>query len=72
MKVHVKVKPNSPQQKIVEFGGFRYLVYLKESPENNKANIELINLLSKHLGVPHNRIHIKFGATGEDKILEVD
>lgn len=71
MKVHVRVKPNSNKQEIVEFGGFRYLVYLKEAPENNKANIELINLMAKRLGVPPGRIKIKFGATGEDKILEV-
>jgi hypothetical protein len=72
MKIHVKVKPNSNKQEIVEFGNFRYLVYLKSVPEDNKANIELINLLSKHMGVPPNHIKIKFGASGTNKILEVD
>lgn len=72
MKVYVKVKPNSSQQKIVEFGEFRYLIYLKSAPENNSANIELINLLSKHLGVPASHIKIKFGASCGEKILEVN
>jgi len=72
MKVYVKVKPNSSKQEIVEFGDSRYLVYLKSAPENNEANIELINMLSKHLGVPASHIKIKFGASGPDKILEVD
>lgn len=71
MKIHVKVKPNSSKQEIVDFGGFRYLVYLKSAPENNEANIEMINLLSKHIGVPPSHIKIKFGMTGTDKILEV-
>lgn len=70
-KIYVKVKPNSPKQKIVEFGDFRYLVYLKSAPENDKANIELINLMSKHLGVPAKTIYITFGRTSNDKILEV-
>jgi uncharacterized protein YggU (UPF0235/DUF167 family) len=72
MKVFVKVKPNSSKQEIVEFGNCRYLVYLNSPAENNEANIELIKLLSKHLGVPPKSIKITFGATGKDKILEVN
>ncbi|MEM3405830.1 MAG: hypothetical protein QW117_02580 [Candidatus Pacearchaeota archaeon] len=45
MKIYVKVKPNSSKQEIVEFGNYRYLVYLKNEAKNNEANIELINLL---------------------------
>ena len=72
MKIHVKVKPNSKKQDIVEFGNYRYLVYLTSPAENNEANIELIKLLSKHLGVNPKNIKITFGMTGKDKILEVD
>jgi uncharacterized protein YggU (UPF0235/DUF167 family) len=61
MIIHVKVKPNSSKQEIENFGGGRYLVYLKSAPENDKANIELINLLSKELGVPSKSFTIKFG-----------
>lgn len=71
MKIHVKVKANSSQQKIVGFGDFRYLVYVKSPAENDKANIELINLLSKHLGIPPKSLHITFGRTSDDKILEI-
>ena len=71
MKIHVKVKPNSSEQKIVNFGEFRYLVYVKSPAEDDKANIELINLLSKHLGVPPKSLHIIFGRTSHDKILEI-
>jgi len=72
MIVHVKIKPNSSKQEIVEFGNFRYLIYVKSSPENNEANYEMINLLSKHLGVPVGHIKIKFGQNSDNKILEVD
>jgi uncharacterized protein len=69
--INVKVKPNSSKQEVENFGGGRYLVYLKSEPENNKANIELINILSKELGVPPKSIKIKFGQTSDKKIIEI-
>ena len=72
MKVYIKVKPNSSKQEIVSFGDFRYLVYLKSQPEDNEANIELIKLMSKHLGTPSTRIKIISGLSSHNKILEVD
>jgi len=71
MSIHVKVKPNSSEQKIVPFGDNRYLVYLTSEPENNKANIELINLLAKQFTTPAARIKIKFGLNSREKILEI-
>ena len=71
MKIKVRVKPNSSRQEIEDFGDGNYLVYLKSPAEDNRANIELINLLSKHLCVPVRRIKLKFGKTGRDKVLEV-
>lgn len=71
MIINVKVKPNSSKQKFENFGERRYLVYLKSPPENDKANIELINLLSKELGVPPNSIKIKFGRNSDKKMIEI-
>ena len=71
MNINVKVKTNSNKEEIVEFGNNRYLVYLKETPEHNEANMKLINLLSHHLGVPPNKIRIKFRQTASEKLIEV-
>jgi len=71
MIIHVKVKPNSSKQEIENFGEGRYLIYLKSIPENDKANIELIKLLSKELGVPSSSIKIKFGKTSHNKLIEI-
>ena len=71
MLIHVKVKPNSSKQSIENFGEGRYLVYLKSAPENDKANTELINFLSKEFGTPHKNINIKFGRTSDKKIIEI-
>jgi len=71
MIINVKVKPNSSKREIESFGNNRYLAYLKEPPENDRANLELINLLSKELGVPPKSIKIKFGRTSNDKLIEI-
>ena len=49
MIVTIKVKTRSSEQKVVRFGNNRFLIYLKSEPENNKANIEMINLLSRYV-----------------------
>lgn len=71
MIIHVKVKTNSGKQSIENFGNGRYLIYLKSAPENNRANQELINLLSKELGVPPKNFNIKFGRTSDKKMIEI-
>jgi len=70
MIIYIKVKPNSSKKSIESFGNNRYLVYLKEPPENNRANIELINFLSKEFGTPANMIRIKSGHNSH-KIIEI-
>lgn len=72
MNINVRVKPNSSEQKIESFGGNRYLIHLESEAEDNKANIELINLLSKYFGVPVKNIKIKSGMTSRDKLIEVN
>ncbi len=71
MILNIKVKTNSSKQKVENFGGGRYLVYLKSEPENNKANMELINVLSKEFGVPPSSIKIKFGQISDKKLVEI-
>lgn len=67
IKINVKAHPNSGKQKIAR-DGKSYNIYLKSSPENNKANIELIKLLKKHF---NKEVRIKSGFTSRKKIIEV-
>jgi len=71
MIIHVKVKPNSSERKIISFGNNRYLIYLTSPAEDNEANIELINFLSKHFTTPVKNIKIKFGMTGTEKVIDI-
>ena len=71
MKLQIRVKTNSGKQEIESFGDNRYLVYLESAPENNEANIELLKLMAKHLGIPSTKLRIISGASGKDKTLEI-
>lgn len=71
MIIYVKCKANSSKQEIEKLDNGGYLVYLKSEPEKNKANIELINSLSKYFHIPSPHIKIKSGLTSREKILEI-
>ena len=70
MKIKVKVIPNSLRNEIDKKEDY-YLVKLKSSPENNKANIELIRILAKYFNTTYNNIKLKRGKTSRNKILEI-
>jgi uncharacterized protein len=71
MIIKVKVKAGSSKQSIENFGDNNYLIYLKEPPEKNRANIELINFLSKQFCTPVGKIKIKSGISSSQKIIEL-
>ena len=71
MLINIKVKPNSGKQEIQKLENNNYLIYLKENPENNRANKELINLLSKYFNVAIANIKIKRGIKSNKKLVEI-
>lgn len=70
MKISVKVKPNSKTEKI-EKTGETYILYVKEPPQEDKANQAVINLLSAYFKVPKSRISILKGKKSRQKIVEI-
>lgn len=70
MLVKIKVKPGSKKEEILSKEGY-LIVYLKQPAEKNKANISLINVLSKYFDVPASDIKIKHGKTGREKLIEI-
>ncbi len=70
-KINVRVRANSSESKIEDFGDYKFLVYVKSPAEDNKANIEMLNLVAKHIGVPATKLRIISGASGKDKTIEI-
>lgn len=70
MILKVKVKPNSKEEKVEKTGENEYSISVKEPAEDNKANVRVINLLSKELKTSFKKINIKNPASRE-KIVEI-
>ena len=70
MIIHVKVKPNSKKEEIIDLGNGNFEVYLKEKAEDGKANLKLIKLLSKKFNVSYKQISIK-NPTSRNKVIEI-
>jgi len=71
MIINVKVHPNSKESKIDKQENC-YIVNLKSPAESNRANIELIKLLSEYFNVSQMGIRIKRGKTSRKKVIEVN
>ena len=68
MKLQIKVQPNSSRQEIqTDIDGKISKVFLKKPAKENKANIELEKLLTKHLGT---ETKIVKGHTSKNKTIE--
>jgi uncharacterized protein (TIGR00251 family) len=72
MKLTVKVKPNSRQQKIEQEVDGSWKVSWKSPPIDGKANQELIGLLAKQFKVSKSHIQIKLGLSSKNKPVEID
>ena len=70
--IEIKVIPSSGRQRFFKDKSGQLKCYLKSAPEKGKANTELINLVSKKLGIPKSKISVPFGATSRKKRLKID
>ena len=69
--VHVKVKPNSKKQAIIDNEEF-LTILVRSKAIQNKANIELINLIKKKLEISSNQIQIISGLKSSNKIIQIN
>jgi len=69
MKLKLKVFTNSGRQEIIKISDEEYKIYLKKAPENNKANEEMVRLLTKHFCAP---VKLIKGRTSKNKLVEIE
>jgi uncharacterized protein (TIGR00251 family) len=70
MKIQVKVKPSSKTDEIGQEGD-SFIVQVKESPREGKANQAVIRLLAEHFSVPKSQVRILSGFRSRNKVIEV-
>ncbi|MEK7603516.1 MAG: DUF167 domain-containing protein [Patescibacteria group bacterium] len=71
MRISVKAKPNSKEEKVEKFSDTEFVVSVKEPPVKGLANKAIIHVLAKHLNIPQSSIRIISGYTSRQKIVEI-
>lgn len=71
MKIFVKAKPNSKEEKIEKIGEFNFLISVKEPPIQGKANKAIIKKISEYLSIPIQKITLISGFSSKNKVFEI-
>lgn len=71
MKIEVHCHPGSKQAKIVELIPGKFEIWVKQPAIENKANKEIINLLSGYLNMNKSRIKLVKGKTSRHKLFDI-
>lgn len=72
MQIHISVKTKQKENKI-EYIPEKdmYIIHTKEIGKENRANISVIEIVSKHFKVPKGNVKIKRGMKSSAKVLEI-
>ena len=71
MKIRIKVTPRSSKEEVVESGG-EYTVRVRAAPREGKANEAVVKVLAEYFKVPKSSVRILTGASGRNKIVEIE
>jgi uncharacterized protein len=71
MKISVKVKPNAKQEKIEKVGEKDFIVWVKEKPQEGKANQAVIRVLAEYFNVLKSEMILLKGQTAREKVFEI-
>ncbi len=69
MKISVKAKPNSEENKVEKVDDLNYVVSVKEPPVQGRANRAIVKALSEYFHTLN--VRILSGHTSRNKIIEV-
>ena len=71
MLINDHVSTNAKQAQLTKIENDSYEVRIDERAIEGRANNRLLEILSKHFGVPKSRITIIRGAKSRDKLIEI-
>lgn len=70
--LRLKVKPGSRVEQLLELDDGSWLARIKAPPVDGKANAALIALVARHFGLRKAQVHIKSGAAGRSKLVQLE
>lgn len=71
MKISVRVKPGTKQEKIEKIGERDFIIRVKEKPQEGKANQAVIRVLAEFFGVAKSGVTLLKGQTAREKVFEI-
>lgn len=71
MKINIKVKPNSKQEKVEKISDSEVILWVRAPAKEGRANAAAIKLLSVYLDLPKSRINIAQGNNSKNKVVEL-
>ncbi len=71
-KITVRVYPGAPRNEIVGLAEGTWRIRVAAPPVEGKANKELVDFLSKVLGVSKSAVSIARGLTSRNKVIIID
>jgi len=71
MRINVKAKPNSKEDRVEKISDTEFIVSVKEIPVQGRANRAIIRVLAEYFGVSLSRIRIISGHISRQKVVEV-
>lgn len=71
MKIFVKAKPNSKEEKLQKISDSHYIILIKEPPVQGRANAAIIRVVADYFKVNHSQVNIVSGRFSKSKIIEI-
>lgn len=71
MKIFIKAKPMSYEEKVEKIDESHFLVCVPEPPQNGLANRGIVRAVANYFKVAPSRVIIKKGFTSKNKIIEI-
>ena len=72
VRLSVKVVPRASRAALAGWVGGALKVTVTAPPEGGRANAQLLDLLSRALGLPREALRVVAGATGARKLIAID
>ena len=72
MRINVKVKPGSREEKVEKIDENNFVVSVKEPPVKGKANEAIRNALAIYFKTGSSRVKIVSGFSSRNKIIEIN
>ncbi len=72
MKIFVKAKPNSREEKVEKVDDSNYVVSVKEPPVQGKANLAIKNALAVYFKTGTSCVKIISGYSSRNKTIEIN